>query len=115
MNSNSPATMTYSSINSTTPNSHYQRWYLQTYNINFSVSSVYKDSGGHTLVPVKTFNATGRQLSYINSYGSASNLEQICRNEYVRNTINLYYTTDGGNFEFEVVPWTSYSSEITFE
>lgn len=94
------------------------QWTILPYPDTITISNsqwVYKDSGGNVLTPLKTFNVTSLQLNYINKYGSASPLSQICRNEYLYNTLNLYYNTAGGNFQFDVLPWVVKNSTITFE
>lgn len=54
-------------------------------------------------------------LTYINDLGSPMPLTQIKRNENLQVGVNIFYNPQTGDFNFDVVPWTSVEGDVTFD
>lgn len=110
MNSSSP-TETSSSYYDNASNYTNQQWHLYEY----KYTPEYKDAGGNLLTPEREFSKTGIPVNYLLSSGESTALTNICRNEYVRNVVDIYYSPYTGVFKFEVKAWQTGGGSITFE
>ena len=54
-------------------------------------------------------------LTFINDLGSPVPLTQIKRNENLQVGVNIFYNPQTGDFNFDVVPWTSVDGDVTFD
>ena len=54
-------------------------------------------------------------LTFINDLGSPVPLTQIKRNENLQVGVNIFYNPQTGDFNFDVVPWTSVEGDVTFD
>ncbi|MBQ5807197.1 MAG: hypothetical protein IIW26_01980 [Tidjanibacter sp.] len=54
-------------------------------------------------------------LTFINDLGSPVPLTQIKRNENLQVGVNIFYNPQTGDFNFDVVPWTSVNGDVTFD
>ena len=64
---------------------------------------------------LKSFSKTLPNINYINDFGVAVPLTQICRNEDVNIVINIYYNPEYANVYFDVQAWTGVKNETTFD
>ena len=64
---------------------------------------------------LKSFSKTLPNINYINDFGVAVPLTQICRNEDVNIVINIYYNPEYANVYFDVEAWTGVDNGTTFD
>lgn len=62
----------------------------------------------------KSFAATDVKLLFINSYGAAETITDICRNDYIETTVNIFYNADTNDVSFVVDAWNKVEGETSF-
>ena len=72
------------------------------------VSAVFKSS-------LKDFSKSLPNINYLNDFGVAVPLTQICRNEDVNIVINVFYNPEYALVYFDVEAWTGVDNETTFD
>lgn len=92
-------------VNSSSDSKYY--WYLYPVT-GTEVSAVFKSS-------LKDFSKTLPNINYINDFGVAVPLTQICRNEDVNIVINVFYNPEYALVYFDVEAWTGVNNETTFD
>ena len=92
-------------VNSSTDSKYY--WYLYPVT-GTEVSAVFKSS-------LKDFSKSLPNINYLNDFGVAVPLTQICRNEDVNIVINVFYNPEYALVYFDVEAWTGVDNETTFD
>ena len=92
-------------VNSSSDSKYY--WYLYPVT-GTEVSAVFKSS-------LKDFSKTLPNINYLNDFGVAVPLTQICRNEDVNIVINVFYNPEYALVYFDVEAWTGVDNETTFD
>lgn len=64
---------------------------------------------------LKSFSKTLPNINYLNDFGVAVPLTQICRNEDVNIVINVFYNPEYALVYFDVEAWTGVDNETTFD
>lgn len=64
---------------------------------------------------LKTFKKSLPNINYLNDFGVAVPLTQICRNEDVNIVINVFYNPEYALVYFDVEAWTGVDNETTFD
>lgn len=64
---------------------------------------------------LKSFSKTLPNINYLNDFGVAVPLTQICRNEDVNIVINVFYNPEYALVYFDVEAWTPVKNETTFD
>lgn len=64
---------------------------------------------------LKSFYKTLPNINYVNDFGVAVPLTQICRNEDVNIVINVFYNPEYALVYFDVEAWTGVDNETTFD
>ena len=101
---NNSNTVTFHTRSNNSPNSSDAYWTLR------EMQTVPKWSVGHE----KSIYHSA-PLTFINDLGSPVPLTQIKRNENLQVGVNIFYNPQTGDFNFDVVPWTSVEGDVTFD
>lgn len=64
---------------------------------------------------LKSFSKSLPNINYLNDFGVAVPLTQICRNEDVNIVINVFYNPEYALVYFDVEAWTGVDNETTFD
>ena len=64
---------------------------------------------------LKSFSKSLPNINYLNDFGVAVPLTQICRNEDVNIVINVFYNPEYALVYFDVEAWTGVNNETTFD
>ena len=64
---------------------------------------------------LKSFSKTLPNINYLNDFGVAVPLTQICRNEDVNIVINVFYNPEYALVYFDVEAWTGVDNKTTFD
>lgn len=83
-------------------------WYMTKVNEDPVTSFEFVDA-------LKTFKKSLPNINYLNDFGVAVPLTQICRNEDVNIVINVFYNPEYALVYFDVEAWTGVNNETTFD
>lgn len=99
------------SNNSITHSTSMYRWMVRT----FKSEVINKPTKTFVGADEKTNPDHFYAIQYINKYGEPVPLTHINRNEHVTLTVNVYYHTENGSFEFRLLDWENKDNSTTFD